>query len=172
MRFDGTTTALDVEDGVAALDPERNRKTEERAARLIAQEMTLHELRKARKLTLVSVAHELGIAREAVSRLEQRSDLLLSTPRKAFNAMGGSLSPGSPTARRSNLPASPSVPPANDLHGGSIQWGPAEYRSAATGSTPVTRCRWIIAPPHTMSSEVRWRAPDGHPCISHGPDGA
>ena len=84
------TTSLD--DMMAGLDPARRRKIEDHAAELIAEEMTLRELRKARHLTQVSVARELGINQDAVSRLEQRSDLLLSTLRKTVEAMGGSLS--------------------------------------------------------------------------------
>ena len=84
------TVSLD--EMIAALDPEERRKVEERAAELIAEEMTLRELRKARKLTQVSVARELGISQDAVSRLEQRSDVLLSTLRRTVEAMGGSLS--------------------------------------------------------------------------------
>ena len=82
---------LDVDDIIAGLDPERRRKIEERAAELIAEEMTLRELRKARQLTQARVAAELGISQDGVSRLEQRSDLLLSTLRKTVEAMGGSL---------------------------------------------------------------------------------
>ena len=74
------------------LDPERRRKIEARTAELIAEEMTLRELRKARQLTQVSVARELGISQDGVSRLEQRTDLLLSTLRRTIEAMGGSLS--------------------------------------------------------------------------------
>ena len=77
---------------MAELDPERRRRIEERAAELIAEEMTLRELRKARRLTQARVAAELGISQDGVSRLEQRSDLLLSTLRKTVEAMGGSLS--------------------------------------------------------------------------------
>ena len=77
---------------MADLDPERRRKIEDRAAELIAEEMTLRELRKARQLTQVSVARELGISQDGVSRLEQRSDLLLSTLRRTVEAMGGNLS--------------------------------------------------------------------------------
>ena len=83
---------LNVEDVIAGLDPERRRKIEERAAELIAEEMTLRELRRARELTQASVARELGISQDAISRLEQRSDLLLSTLRRTVKAMGGSLS--------------------------------------------------------------------------------
>ena len=83
---------LDVDDIIAGLDPDRRRKIEERAAELIAEEMTLRELRKARQLTQARVAAELGISQDGVSRLEQRSDFLLSTLRKTVEAMGGSLS--------------------------------------------------------------------------------
>ena len=83
---------LDVNDIIAKLDPERRRRIEERAAELIAEEMTLRELRKARQLTQARVAAELGISQDGVSRLEQRSDFLLSTLRKTVEAMGGSLS--------------------------------------------------------------------------------
>ena len=84
------TVSLD--DMMADLDPARRRKIEDRTAELIAEEMTLRELRKARQLTQVSVARELGISQDGVSRLEQRSDLLLSTLRRTVEAMGGNLS--------------------------------------------------------------------------------
>lgn len=84
------TVSLD--EMMAGLDPERRRQIEERAQELIAEEMTLRELRKARQLTQVSVARELGVSQDAVSRLERRSDLLLSTLRRTVEAMGGTLS--------------------------------------------------------------------------------
>ena len=84
--------ALNVDDLIEGLDPTRRDRVEERAAELIAEEMTLRELRKARKLTQVSLARELGIGQDGISRMEQRSDLLLSTLRKTVEAMGGSLS--------------------------------------------------------------------------------
>jgi transcriptional regulator with XRE-family HTH domain len=58
----------------------------------MAEEMTLRELRKARKLTQVRLAKTLKINQDSVSRLEKRSDLLLSTLRKAVEAMGSTLS--------------------------------------------------------------------------------
>ena len=84
------TVSLD--EMLSDLDPARRRKIEDRAAELITEEMTLRELRQARQLTQVSVARELGISQDGVSRLEQRSDLLLSTLRRTVEAMGGSLS--------------------------------------------------------------------------------
>jgi DNA-binding XRE family transcriptional regulator len=74
------------------LSPGRRKKVEARAAQLIAEEMTLKELRRARKLTQVRMAKELGISQDGISKLEKRSDLLLSTLRKSVQAMGGSLS--------------------------------------------------------------------------------
>jgi len=70
----------------------RRKRVEARAAALIAEEMTLQELRQARKLTQVRLAKTLGISQDGVSRLEKRSDLLLSTLRKSVEAMGGNLS--------------------------------------------------------------------------------
>src|SRR6266542_2208459 len=70
----------------------RRKKIEARAAELIAEEMTLQELRQARKLTQVRLAKTLCITQDGVSRLEKRSDLLLSTLRKSVEAMGGHLS--------------------------------------------------------------------------------
>jgi transcriptional regulator with XRE-family HTH domain len=63
-----------------------------RAAHLIAEEMTLRELRRARKITQVRMAQELGIGQDGVSKLEKRADLMISTLRKTVEAMGGSLS--------------------------------------------------------------------------------
>ncbi len=79
-------------DIIKKLSPAQRKKVEARAAQLIAEEMTLRELRHARKLTQVRIAKTLGITQDSVSRLEKRSDLLLSTLRKTVKAMGGKLS--------------------------------------------------------------------------------
>ena len=76
---------------LAELSPARRKKVEARARDLIAEEMTLRDLRKARDLTQTRMAEELGIGQDSVSRLEKRSDLLLSTLRSYVAAMGGSL---------------------------------------------------------------------------------
>src|SRR6266581_4284231 len=81
-----------VDDIIRKLSPARRKKVEARAAELIAEEMTLRELRHARKLTQVKMAKKLGVTQDSVSRLEKRSDLLLSTLRRAVEAMGGNLS--------------------------------------------------------------------------------
>ncbi len=84
--------AKNVEDKIKELSPAQRKRVEARAAQLIAEEMTLRELRRARKLTQVRMAKTLGITQDSVSRLEKRSDLLLSTLRNTVKAMGGSLS--------------------------------------------------------------------------------
>lgn len=87
--------ATNVDDKIKKLRPLQRKKVETRAAELMAEEMTLRELRElrqARKLTQVRMAKKLGITQDSVSRLEQRSDLLLSTLRKTIEAMGGNLS--------------------------------------------------------------------------------
>jgi len=81
-----------VDDIIKKLSPAQRKKVEARAAELIAEQMTLRELRHARKLTQVRMAKKLGITQDSVSRLEKRSDLLLSTLRKTVEAMGGNLS--------------------------------------------------------------------------------
>jgi transcriptional regulator with XRE-family HTH domain len=81
-----------LEERMNELSPERRKKIEARVAQLMAEEMTLQELRRARRLTQVRVAKALHISQDGVSRLEQRTDLLLSTLRKSIEAMGGKLS--------------------------------------------------------------------------------
>src|SRR5580698_3666979 len=83
---------ITLKDKMKELSPAQRKKVEARAAQLIAEEMTLRELRHARKLTQVKVAKTLGVSQDSVSRLEKRSDLLLSTLRKTVEAMGGNLS--------------------------------------------------------------------------------
>jgi transcriptional regulator with XRE-family HTH domain len=83
---------VNVNDKIRKLRPAQRKKVESRTAELIAEEMTLRELRKARKLTQVRMAKALGVTQDSVSRLEKRSDLLLSTLRKTVEAMGGTLS--------------------------------------------------------------------------------
>jgi transcriptional regulator with XRE-family HTH domain len=84
--------AVNVNEKIRKLSSAQRKAVEARAAQLIAEEMTLRDLRKARKFTQVRMAKALGITQDSVSRLEKRSDLLLSTLRKAVQATGGRLS--------------------------------------------------------------------------------
>ena len=73
------------------LTPARRKKVDARAAELIAEEMSLRDLRQALRLTQDQLADSLGIGQDGISRLEKRSDLLLSTLRSYVEAMGGHL---------------------------------------------------------------------------------
>ena len=81
--------SVNIRDKIGKLNAVQRKKVEDRAAELIAEEMSLRDLRKARKLTQARVAKVLGVTQDSVSRLEKRSDLLLSTLRKTVKAMGG-----------------------------------------------------------------------------------
>jgi transcriptional regulator with XRE-family HTH domain len=74
------------------LTKKRRDKIQARAAELIAEEMTMRELRKALHLTQKALALKLRISQDNVSRLESRSDVLLSTLRDYIHSLGGELS--------------------------------------------------------------------------------
>jgi DNA-binding XRE family transcriptional regulator len=80
-----------LKDKIKALDAKTRKAVEARTAELIAEEMSLRDLRKAMDKTQVKLAKALGIKQEGVSRIEKRSDLLLSTLRAYIEAMGGEL---------------------------------------------------------------------------------
>jgi DNA-binding XRE family transcriptional regulator len=71
---------ITLKDKMKGLSPAQRKKVEARAAELIAEEMTLRELRHARKLTQVKLAKTLGVTQDSVSRLEKRS-LAVHTPK-------------------------------------------------------------------------------------------
>lgn len=72
------------------MPPERRAAIKAGADRLRA-EMALDELREALKLTQESLAESLHINQAAISKVERRSDMLISTLRKIIEAMGGAL---------------------------------------------------------------------------------
>jgi hypothetical protein len=76
---------------MAGLSGRRRKKVAARAAELVAEEMSLQALRRAHRLTQARVGKVLDIGQDGVSRLEQRSDLLISTLRGYVEAMGGDL---------------------------------------------------------------------------------
>jgi len=70
----------------------RRAKIEGRAAELVDEELSLRDLRKALDCTQVELAEKMGVGQDAVSRYEQRTDLMLSTLERYVSAMGGTLS--------------------------------------------------------------------------------
>lgn len=74
-------------DLLAELPVKRRAKIEQRAQELA----TLKELRQAVEQTQEDLAATLGVGQDTISRIEQRSDMLLSTLRRYVESMGGKL---------------------------------------------------------------------------------
>jgi transcriptional regulator with XRE-family HTH domain len=72
------------------MSPETQKRVEERATAEF-QALALAELREAQDLTQVELAQKLGIDQGAVSKIERRTDMYLSTLRNVIQAMGGQL---------------------------------------------------------------------------------
>src|ERR1035441_3789126 len=62
-----------------------------RRVREAAGVMTLYQLREAKQLTQVNLAKILQVNQGAVSRMEKRTDMYVSTLRSYIQAMGGQL---------------------------------------------------------------------------------
>jgi transcriptional regulator with XRE-family HTH domain len=76
---------------IADLPPARRAKVQGRARELLGEEMALQQLRKAHRLTQEQMARALHVGQDSISKLESRSDLLISTLRSYVEAMGGAL---------------------------------------------------------------------------------
>jgi len=74
-----------------SLTEDRKQRIRMRAEELRADYLTLQELRKAAGLTQAHVSQILEMPQSNVSRLEQNSDMLLSTLRSYVEAVGGKL---------------------------------------------------------------------------------
>lgn len=76
---------------MSTLPPDRRDRIERRGEEILDEYLSLVELRKAQKLTQKELARRLNINQENVSRIEKRSDMLLSTLQNHVRAMGGEL---------------------------------------------------------------------------------
>ncbi|MNJ46905.1 Helix-turn-helix domain protein [compost metagenome] len=76
---------------INSLSPERRARIEQRGRELIREEMTLQALRKQLELTQEGMAERLDIRQANISKVERRSDMLISTLRTYVEAMGGTL---------------------------------------------------------------------------------
>jgi DNA-binding XRE family transcriptional regulator len=83
--------ARTLDEVIAGLPAGQRQDIAAKAAQLIEDEMTLRDLRKAHELTQTRMAEALRISQDGVSRIEKRSDFLLSTLRSYVEAMGGQL---------------------------------------------------------------------------------
>ncbi len=135
---------VNVNEKIAKLKPARRRKIEARARELIAEEMTLRQMRAARRLTQVRLAKELGVTQDGISRLEKRSDLLLSTLRKTVHAMGGNLRliaefPDRPPVLLSGFSGDPAAPGALRQVRNGVPLLPRRHAGARVTSEQIRR---------------------------------
>jgi DNA-binding XRE family transcriptional regulator len=83
--------SIRLDDFTAKLPKKERQAIRKRTAELIAEESTLRQLREARERSQVEMAEKLHINQAAVSKLERRTDMYLSTLRSYIEAMGGRL---------------------------------------------------------------------------------
>ena len=74
----------------AKMSPQARARSDALYEQLVA-EMPLHELRQARELSQVKLAQALNVNQAAVSKMEHRTDMYISTLRGYIRAMGGDL---------------------------------------------------------------------------------
>jgi DNA-binding XRE family transcriptional regulator len=72
------------------MPPERRARIQAKTEQLV-RDMPLSELRVARNITQEQLAKALGVKQSAVSRMENRCDMYISTLQTAIKAMGGDL---------------------------------------------------------------------------------
>jgi ribosome-binding protein aMBF1 (putative translation factor) len=74
----------------AKMSPESRKRVAQKVKEAMA-EMPLHELRQARGLSQAMLAEALHIQQPAIAKMEQRTDMYISTLRSHIKAMGGEL---------------------------------------------------------------------------------
>jgi DNA-binding XRE family transcriptional regulator len=84
-------STVSLEEILALESDEFQTAVKQRAAKLIAEELTLRELRRLRKLTQARLSKKLKIGQEGISRIENRTDLYISTLRGYVEGVGGKL---------------------------------------------------------------------------------
>ncbi len=83
--------AVNIQTIIKRLPKKDQQKIKARANELISEEMNLQGLRKAQQLTQSELAVRLGVKQAEVSRLEQRTDMYISTLYSCVKALGGNL---------------------------------------------------------------------------------
>lgn len=72
------------------MPPDRQIQVKQKAS-LLRQEMALHELREARRLTQAALGETLSVDQSAVAKMEKRADMYVGNLRRFIEAMGGEL---------------------------------------------------------------------------------
>lgn len=74
----------------ARMSPEARARAQAKAEQM-ERELALDELREAVRLTQEALAERLHVNQAAISKVERRADMMISTLRKYIEAMGGQL---------------------------------------------------------------------------------
>jgi hypothetical protein len=82
---------ISLKDALAKLSDDERAAVAARAEKLVAEEANLRELREARSRSQVEIGRRLGVNQAAVSKLERRADMYVSTLRNYVESMGGEL---------------------------------------------------------------------------------
>lgn len=82
---------ITLSDFISSLPPEEQAAIKHRTEELLAEELSLQQLRQALEITQTDLAGQLGVRQDTVSRMERQTDMLLSTLRNHVRAMGGEL---------------------------------------------------------------------------------
>lgn len=72
------------------MSPERRARNEATAKRML-EELPLDQLRAAREITQTHLANLMGVEQSAISKMERRADMYISTLGDFIRAMGGEL---------------------------------------------------------------------------------
>ena len=70
--------------------PERRQRIEEKKA-VLREEVSLAEIRQALSLTQSTLAETMNVGQAEISKIENRTDIFISTLRRFIRAMGGEL---------------------------------------------------------------------------------
>ena len=87
---EGDSMARNFKELRAKMDPERRARVEQRVEQAL-KAMPLDDLREARALTQTQLAEVLHVSQGAVSKVERRADMYISTLRSYVRAIGGDL---------------------------------------------------------------------------------
>jgi transcriptional regulator with XRE-family HTH domain len=83
--------AIPFDEVLARFTPEQRAEIQARASKMIGEELNLRDVRESVSKSQAQIAEALGVEQAAVSRLERRADMYVSTLRKLIQAMGGEL---------------------------------------------------------------------------------
>ncbi|MFD2644140.1 helix-turn-helix domain-containing protein [Pseudomonas japonica] len=82
---------MTLDDLLNSFSPERRAWVEERTRELVCEELTLQALRRELEVTQESLAERMAVGQANISKVEKRSDMLISTLRDYIEALGGTL---------------------------------------------------------------------------------